>query len=175
MAKCCIYSRVSSAGQDIENQLTVLKSWAKQRGFEVVGIYQEQESAWKAGHQKELKRLLDDIRKKRPKIDFVLVWALDRLSREGIARIFELVNTFKQYDVRILSYQEPWTEAPGAIGDILYALTAWVAEYESKRRSERTLAGLERAKSQGKKLGRPKGAGDKRKRRKSGYFRRHAK
>ena len=173
--KVCIYSRVSTAGQDAENQLLALKSWAETRGFEIIEIYQEQESAWKAGHQKELKHLLDDIKKRRPRIDIVLVWALDRLSREGVARIFELVNNFKEYGVHLISYQEPWTEAPGIMGDILYALTAWVAEYESQRRSERTKAGLVRAISQGKELGRPKGAKDKRKRRRSGYFARYAK
>ena len=48
-------------------------------------------------------------------------------------------------------------------------ITAWVAEFESKRRSERTLAGLARALRQGKKLGRPKGSKDKAKRQRIGY------
>ena len=44
-------------------------------------------------------------------------------------------------------------------------LTGWVARMESQRRSERTKAGLERAKAQGKHLGRPPGSKDRRKRR----------
>ncbi len=61
--RACIYSRVSTSGQDVQNQYTVLTEWAKQRGFEVVAVYQEEESAWKAGHQKELAKLLADARK----------------------------------------------------------------------------------------------------------------
>ncbi len=64
-----------------------------------------------------------------------------------------------------MSYQEPWTEAPGEIGELLYALTGWVARMESQRRSERTKAGLARVKAQGKKLGRPKGSKNRKRRR----------
>jgi putative DNA-invertase from lambdoid prophage Rac len=66
--------------------------------------------------------------------------------------------------VKVISYQESWTEAPGELGDLLYALTGWVARMESQRRSERTKAGLERAVAQGKKLGRPTGSRDRKKR-----------
>lgn len=95
----------------------------------------------------------------------VLVWALDRLSREGALAILTLVSTLKAYSVKVLSYQEAWTEAPGELAEVLYAIAGWVARMESQRRSERTKAGMARVKSQGKKLGRPKGSKDKRKRR----------
>ena len=160
--KACIYSRVSTENQSTENQTSVLYQWAEQRGFEIITVYEEEESAWKVGHQRELARLLDDARKR--KFDAVLVWALDRLSREGPLAILTLVNRLKSHGVKIFSYQESWTEAPGELGDLLFALTGWVARMESQRRSERTKAGLARVKAQGKKLGRPKGTKDKRKR-----------
>ena len=100
--------------------------------------------------------------------------ALDRLTREGIAKVFELINKFKFYGVQVISYQESWTEQSGPMADLLYAITAWVAEFESKRRSERTLAGLARALREGKKLGRPKGSKDKAKRQRTGYLLRYA-
>jgi len=65
---------------------------------------------------------------------------------------------------RVLSYQESWTEAPGELGELLFAIAGWVARMESHRRSERTRAGLARLVAQGRKLGRPKGSRDKRKR-----------
>ncbi len=95
-----------------------------------------------------------------------MVWALDRLSREGPLAILTLVDRLKSSGVKVLSYQESWTEAPGELAELLYALTGWVARMESQRRSERTKAGLARAVAQGQKLGRPKGSGDKKKRRK---------
>ena len=172
--KAALYLRVSSIEQTTENQLPALQAYAESRGYEIVEVYRERESAWKVGHQKELARLLNDCRNGRHRFALVLVWALDRLSREGAAAILNLVNRFKTYGVRVISYQESWTEAPGEIGEILYAIAGWVARMESERRSERTKAGLARAISQGKKLGRPKGSKDKVKRKLRGYLLRYA-
>jgi DNA invertase Pin-like site-specific DNA recombinase len=160
--KVCIYSRVSTGAQETKNQSIVLSDWAKQRGYEVVSIYQEEESAWKAGHQRELANLIADAGKRR--FQAVLVWALDRLSREGALAILSLVQKLSVYGVKVLSYQEIWTEAPGEMSELLYALTGWVARMESQRRSERTKAGLARVKAQGRHLGRPPGSKDKRRR-----------
>ena len=81
MVKVAVYLRVSSEDQSVENQLPSLEKYCQERGYELVTIYQEAESAWHNGHQKELARLLTDIRHGRRKYDMVLVWALDRLSR----------------------------------------------------------------------------------------------
>ena len=140
-----------------------LTDWANQRGFEVFKIYEEEESEWKAGHQKKLAKLLADARKGRFQV--VLVWVLDRLSREGALAILSLAHKLSVCGVRVLSYQESWAEAPGELAELLYALTGWVAKMESQRRSERIKAGVARVKAQGKRLGRPPGSQDKRKRR----------
>ena len=161
--RAVIYSRVSTEEQTTANQVDVLSAWAKQREFILAAIYQEQESAWRSGHQRELSRLVDDARRR--KFDTVLVWALDRLSREGPLAILTLVNRLKICGVKVISYQESWTEAPGELGELLYALSGWVARMESQRRSERTKAGLARLVAGGKRLGRPPGSKDKKKRR----------
>ena len=170
--KAVIYSRVSSQEQSTDNQVPVLETWAKQRDLEVVGCYSEAESAWHNGHQAELARLIADARYH--KFEVVLVWALDRLSREGPTAILNLISRLGQHRVKVLSYQEAWTEAPGQLGELLYALTGWVAKMESERRSERTKAGLNRAIREGKTLGRPHGSKDSRKRKRTGYLLRYA-
>ena len=109
-----------------------------------------------------LASLLEDARKH--KFDTLLIWALDRLSREGSLAILSLIHRLKTFGVKVISFQESWTEAPGELADLLYAIAGWVARMESQRRSERTKAGLERVRAAGKRLGRPKGARDKRKR-----------
>ncbi len=161
--KVCIYGRVSTGEQDAENQIMALTTWADQRGYEVVKVYQEEESAWKSGHQRVLTHLIADARRR--KFQAVLVWALDRLSREGALAILSLVHKLSSNGVKVLSYQESWTEAPGELAELLYALSGWVAKMESQRRSERTKAGLARVKAQGKRLGRLHGSKDRRKRR----------
>lgn len=161
--RASIYSRVSGVGQSTQNQTMVLTDWARQRGFDVIKVYEEEESAWKSGHQRQLAQLKADAARRR--FDVVLVWALDRLSREGALAILSLVNTLQAYGVRIISYQEGWTEAPGELAEVLYSIAGWVARMESQRRSERTKAGLARVKAQGQILGRPKGSKDKKRRR----------
>jgi len=156
--RAVIYCRVSTGEQENENQTRVLESWAHANELTLVGTYQESETAWRAGHQKELNQLGRDAYRR--KFDVVLVWALDRLSRQGPQSILSLIHTLKAYGVSVYSYQEPWTLAPGEVADLLYAITGWVARMESNRRSERTKAGLERLKAQGRKLGRPPGARD---------------
>ncbi len=60
-----IYARVSTNQQDTANQTAVLTDWAKQRCFDITKVYEEEESAWKSGHQRVLSNLIDDARKGR--------------------------------------------------------------------------------------------------------------
>lgn len=152
--KVALYLRVSSDKQTVENQ-KVLYEFAKRRGWTIVKEYSEEDTAWKAGHQSELSGLLEDARK--GKCEAVLVWALDRLSREGSLAILQLIDRFKKYGVKVISYQEAWTEAPGELAELLYAIAGWVARMESQRRSERTKAGMARVKKFGSKSGKPIG------------------
>ena len=171
-SKAAILARVSDAGQHSENQFPDLIAWAQRRGLEVVVTYQFQESAWKGAHQKQLTQVYRDARA--GKFQVLLVWALDRLSREGPLATLEIVHRLGQSGVQVWSYQEPWTEAGGELLDLLLAIAGWVARMESNRRSERTKAGLARAVAEGKRLGRPKGSKDSKKRKRSGYFSRYA-
>ena len=164
MQPAVIYSRVSTNKQDADNQIKVLEGWAKERGLEVIAVYTETETAWRDGHQQELARLVRDAKKGR--FGFVLVWALDRLSRLGSLSILSLIHKLASYGVKVLSHQESWTEAPGELAEILYAIAGWVARMESQRRSERTKAGLLRVRAAGVRLGRPPGAKDKKRRKK---------
>ena len=167
--RAAIYLRVSTDDQCAENQLPSLEEWAVRNTLRIVGVYREEVTAWKNGHQVELKRLLSDALY--GKFDYLIIWALDRLTREGAAKLMTLINTLGQRGVKVISIQEPFTQAVmGPMGEIitemLYALYGCMAKLESQRRSERTRAGLARARTQVKRLGRPPGSKDKRKRRK---------
>jgi putative DNA-invertase from lambdoid prophage Rac len=170
MAKVVAYIRVSTERQDAANQLPAIEDWVRTRGYELVEVYQEAESAWRQGHQLELIRLMDDLRKR--KVDIVLCWSLDRLTRQGIGAIFQLLYQFKVHGVKVMTVQEGWTEHMMAdpMIDLYFAQVAWFANFESKRISERTRAGLARVRASGKHLGRPQGSKDKRKRGRTGYL-----
>jgi len=88
---------------------------------------------------------------------------------EANSTLGDLIHKLTVYGVKVISYQENWTEAPGELAELLYALTGWVARMESQRRSERTKAELARVKAQGKRLGRSPGSKDKRLRRRQRF------
>jgi DNA invertase Pin-like site-specific DNA recombinase len=146
--RVAIYLRVSTDSQDEENQRAPLEKLATSRDWETTAIYREAETAWKSGHQPQLAQLLKDCSQR--KYDIVLVFALDRLTRQGSAAILNLVNTFSLYGCKVVSYNESWTESLGVAGEIMLAIAGWVAKMESDRKSQNTIAGIVRARLNGK-------------------------
>jgi len=104
--KAALYLRVSTTEQNVDNQLPALEAYAESRGWQIVETYRENESAWRAGHQRELARLLADIRGGKRKYDVLLIWALDRLSRQGIGPLLQLINSFEVYGCHVVSVNE---------------------------------------------------------------------
>jgi len=167
--KTAVYLRVSTGGQHSDNQIPDIEAEARRRGLVLGKYYCESGSAWTAGHQPELARLLDDLRSGRRKYDILLVWSIDRLCRGGIGQIFTLMKTFNDLGVKVVSIKEPWAD-----NELLLAVTAWIAKFESDLKSQRVKAGQARAKASGKHLGRPQGAVDKQPRHRAGYLGRWA-
>lgn len=147
MKRAALYLRVSKDDQHPENQLEPLKQFCKQRDLEIVATYQENGSAWTAGHQPQWKRLVADASHRH--FDVLVVWSIDRMTREGIDAIFMRIKTLKSYNVAVLSYQEAWLETLGSMADLMLAILSWVANFESSRRSARTKAGIAEKKLHG--------------------------
>src|SRR5262245_42824061 len=75
--------------------------------------------------------------------------------------MFETIETVRRLDragVEVLSGQEPWLDMAGPARALLLAIFAWVADFERGRLIERTLAGMERARREGKRIVRPERA-----------------
>ena len=175
MTNCAIYVRVSKTdeSQDPTNQLVPLRKFADTLGLEVVAEYEDHASGGSANRPK-FQQMLKDAKQR--KFDVILIWALDRFSREGISNTVAYIQTLKQSGVGLRSLKESWLDTTSeGMAELLIAIFSWVASQERKRISERTIAGLETAKANGKTLGRPNGAKDKSRRRTSGYNLRWAK
>jgi DNA invertase Pin-like site-specific DNA recombinase len=164
--RAALWARVSTVDQVAEDQLLPLRAEAARRGLEVVREYSVAASAYLVKDRGELGHMIAEARD----YEVLIVWALDRLSREGIEATFAALRRLRERGVRVVSLQEPWAEASGDAGELLMAVAAWVARMESQRRSERTKAGLARRKAQGLPVGRQLGARDKRPRKVSGYY-----
>jgi len=158
----------SDATQDPENQKEPLKKLAESLGLEVVGEYTDMASGGNSNRPKFQKMLKDS---KEKKFNIILVWSLDRFSREGIINTLHYLEELRKSGIALKSLQESWLDtSDGGMGQLLIAIFSWVARQERERISERTKAGLQRAKLGGKKLGRQNGSKDKKRRKKSGYL-----
>ena len=160
--RIALYSRVSTSDgrQDTDNQLVPLRDWASRLGGDITEEYIDEASGSKADRV-ALNKLMNDAHRR--KFDVLLIWALDRLSREGIARLSGYLERLKACGIRVLSHQEPWLDTAGPVSDLLIAIFGWVAQQERSRIRERVQAGLRTAKAKGKRLGRPERLVDMRK------------
>jgi DNA invertase Pin-like site-specific DNA recombinase len=156
--RVAIYARVSTddKGQDPENQLRELRAWCANSGHTVAGEYVEAESGGKgADKRKQFAALLEDAAKR--KFDLVLFWALDRFSREGMAQTIGHLQRLNSYGVSFHSYTEPHLATDNElVRNILLALLSSLAKVEAQKISDRTKAGMARAKAKGIRIGRPK-------------------
>lgn len=150
--KCCLYLRVSRRDQTPENQLPALKRIAEARGLEVVEVVIEKRSG-----AKKKRPGLDQVMKgaHEGQYQVVLVWAIDRLGR-SMATVVETITSLDRLGVQVVSHQEPWLDTRGPVRELLISIFAWVAQQERERNIERTLCGIETARSNGKTIGRPK-------------------
>ena len=90
------------------------------------------------------------------KFDALLFWSLDRLSRQGALETLQHLNRLTGYGVQWRSLTEQHLDSTGLFREAVISILAVIAKQERIRLSERTRAGLERARRQGKALGRPK-------------------
>src|SRR5512137_2557985 len=148
--RAAVYLRVSCDRSTVENQRIAVEQMAVSRGFEAA-VYEEVESAVK--HRPVLERMLADARAGR--IQAVAVVALDRLHRSMTGAI-NTVLEFDRLGVQVMSVRESWLDTSGPVRPLLVAIFGWVAEQERATLVERTRAGLERARREGKRLGRPR-------------------
>jgi DNA invertase Pin-like site-specific DNA recombinase len=92
----------------------------------------------------------------RREFDLVLFWSLDRFSREGVLPTLKHLEVLTSYDVIWKSFTEQYFDFFGIFRDAVISIAATLAKQERLKISEHTVAGLERARKQGRVGGRPK-------------------
>lgn len=83
----------------------------------------------------------------------IVVWAVDRICREGIEELLKLIRELRERHATLVSIQEPWLNGSDATTELLAGIAAWVAHQESARCSERIKLGLARRRAEGKPVG----------------------
>ncbi len=163
------YARVSTVDQNVETQMTALRDYCARMGYEVMGEYVDQGFSGKDDKRPRFERLLADLRQ--GQFQAVVVYKLDRIGRS----MKHLINLFEEFQRRGVGFvslsQNIDTNTPE--GRMFLNMLMVLAEYERELIVARTLSGLERARREGKRLGRPQGSKDRRPRAKAGYYLRH--
>ncbi len=150
-----IYSRVSTKdkGQDVENQLRQLREFCSKQGWPIVREYVDHASG-KRGDREQFQAMFAAA--SRREFDTVLFWSLDRFSREGVYETLQHLQRLTGYGVGYRSFTEQYLDSCGLFKDAVISILATIAKQERIRLSERTIAGLQRARQQGRIGGRPR-------------------
>jgi len=153
--KVALYARVSTRGkgQDVENQLMVLREYCQKMDYEIYHEFIDMESG-ASPTRKEFGKMFADAAKR--KFDMVLFWSLDRFSREGCRRTIQYLQQLDDSRVIYKSYTEQYLDSSGIFRDVIISLLSVLAQQEKIRLSERVRAGLDKAKSKGRVGGRPR-------------------
>jgi len=155
MTRAAIYARVSTKDgrQDTENQLRQLRTFAATQDWSIVHEYVDRASG-KRGDREQFQKMFSAASRRR--FDCLLFWSLDRLSREGTVKTLNHLERLNGYGVNYRSFTEQYLDSTGMFKEAVIGILAAVAKQERVRLSERTIAGLQRAKAQGRVGGRPK-------------------
>jgi DNA invertase Pin-like site-specific DNA recombinase len=151
---CAIYARVSTRdrGQDFTNQLLALREFASKQGWNLYCEYVDQVTG-STDERPEFQRMFQDASQR--KFDVLLFWSLDPLSREGVLETLQHLQRLTSYGVAWRSFTEQYLDSTGIFREAVIGILAAIAKQERVRLGERTRAGLERVRREGKRLGRP--------------------
>lgn len=154
--KAAIYARVSTDKQENQNQLELLREFAQKQHWAVVHEFVDTVS----GSGKQSRPAFEQMMlwASQRKFDVLLFWKLDRFSREGVRQTLQHLTRLDHYGVGWRSYTEQFLDSTGIFKDAILSILATLAQQERIAISERTKAGLTRARKAGKRLGRPVGS-----------------
>jgi DNA invertase Pin-like site-specific DNA recombinase len=152
--KAVIYVRVSTDGQTTENQRLALVQVAEKSGWEIVGVYEDHAVSGAKGREQRpaYDRLCKDATRR--EFDVVMAWSVDRLGR-SLQHLVAFLGELHAVGVDLFLHQQGIDTTTPA-GKAMFQMMGVFAEFERAMIQDRVKAGLARARSQGKTLGRPK-------------------
>jgi DNA invertase Pin-like site-specific DNA recombinase len=152
--RAAMYLRVSRDDQTTENQRLVLARVAEHRGWEIIHTYEDQGISGAKGRDQRpaFDQMLKDAM--RGRFHVLMVWSIDRLGRS----VLHVANALAELDaagVALYSDQQA-IDSTSPIGRAMLQMASVFGEQERETLRSRVMAGLDRVRAQGKKLGRPK-------------------
>lgn len=148
-----IYARVSTTKQNTESQLTALRDYCKNRGWDNVVVFDEKAglSGMKGESQRpQLAALMKGIRA--GKFSALVVWELSRFARSS-QHLVDTMKDLKNRNVEFISVNQP-IDTTTTLGECFFKIMAAIVEMERQLIIERVVRGQENAQEKGIKLGR---------------------
>ena len=149
--KVALYCRVSTTDQYPENQVRVLTDLAEKNGAEIVATFIDKGISGVKKDRDALNQMLSAARSR--KFNTLYVLSIDRLSR-SVKNLIETVETLNELGITIV-FQRENIDTKSATGTFFLTVLGSLAQFEREIMRERINAGIARAKSQGKRMGRP--------------------
>jgi DNA invertase Pin-like site-specific DNA recombinase len=147
--RAALYCRISTGDQHLETQLLDLREMAKQRGYEIVREYTDTISGTKS-KRPGLDQLMADARRHR--FDIVLVAAFDRIAR-NVRHFLDVLDELNHLGIEFVSKRENIATG-GPLGRAMLTIIGAISALELDLIRERILAGMRRAKLEGRRIGR---------------------
>lgn len=154
--RAALYLRVSTSEQTTENQRLELVRVAQRSGWEIAAVYEDSISGAKGrAGRPEFNRMLEDATRRR--LDIVAAWSVDRLGR-SLHDLLVFINDMHKLGVDIYLHQQA-IDTTTPTGRAMFSMCGVFAEFERALIKERVIAGQNRARASGKRIGRaPHGA-----------------
>ena len=151
--RIAIYARVSTDKQTVDNQLIELRSLCERLGYTIVQEYTD--NGISGAKSRSDRPALDALMKAatQRKFDMVMCWSIDRLGR-SLQNLVEILNELQALGID-LYFQQQGMDTSTPSGRMIFSVFGAIGEFERNLIRERVLAGQQRAKSNGVKLGRP--------------------
>jgi len=150
--RVAFYARVSTKDQDVALQLEDLRAAAAVRGWVTVGEFTDISISGAKRARPGLDTLLAEAQA--GSFDVVLVWKMDRLAR-SLQHLLATLKDLTDWGVGFASLRDPGIDTTTASGRLMLQILGAFAEFEREIIRERVKAGVDRARRQGKRLGRP--------------------
>ncbi len=150
--RAAIYARVSTKSQSVENQIADLRQVCERQNWDIVQVFVDEGVSGARGRQE--RSGLNDLLKGVVRKDFEVVcaWSVDRLGR-SLQDLIGILNDLRDKGCNLYLHKQG-IDTSTSSGKMLFQMLSVFAEFEREMIRERVIAGLERAKAKGVKLGR---------------------
>jgi putative DNA-invertase from lambdoid prophage Rac len=150
--KVGIYARVSTEDKDqtVDRQTLMCRRYCELKGHQVIGQFCDKMTGDSSPFKREgFKSLLSQ------NIDGIVIYSMDRLTRQHPLKVFKLINQVKERGLKIMSITEPIFNMEGDMAEPMQYLLTWFNNYFLVKLKDNVKSGIERARHQGKSIGRP--------------------